>query len=130
MIVEFESGVDQTVVFRCRHERQDAIIFWKLNGSQSSLYPDVVRSSVVEMGVRVDTLTVPVIPAYNNTEVVCSAIVDGTIEDSPTALFTVLGKAITFTCYCTHTHTHPSTKSLVTRLVYEHNMMSCAVDTQ
>ena len=92
MTVEFESGVDQTVVFRCRHERPDARISWELNETSSRLYlVDVVDSFVVEMGARVDTLSILVIPAYNNTFVMCLAFVDGTVEDSPAVTLLITG---------------------------------------
>ena len=91
MTVEFESGVDQTVVFRCRHEQPGASIIWKLNGSSATMYIDVVDSFIIEMDARVETLMLPIIPAYNNTAVVCSAIVDGTIVDSPAATLTITG---------------------------------------
>ena len=93
MTVEFDSGVNQTVVFRCRHERPDAIIGWELNETSSRLDSNVVDSFIMEMGVRIDTLTVPVIPTYNNTEVVCSAFVDGNTEDSPAATLTFTSKS-------------------------------------
>ena len=92
MTVEFANGVDQTVVFRCRHENPQVIISWKINGTSSRLYIDVVDSFIIDMGTRVETLTIPVIPVYNNTEVVCSAFVDGsTFEDSLAASLIVTG---------------------------------------
>ena len=91
MTVEFESGVDQTVVFRCRHEQSDARINWELSGTSSQLYLDVVDSFIVEMGARIDTLTIPVIPVYNNTELVCVATVDRTFEDTPAVTLTITG---------------------------------------
>ena len=72
--IEVEHGVERDAVFRCRHQRIDALIIWQINGSTSRLYPDVVDGFVRDSnGSRVDTLTVPAIPEYNGTEVVCVA---------------------------------------------------------
>ena len=89
---EYETGVNKTVVFRCRHEEPFASIVWELNGTSSRAYPDVVESSVREDGIPVDKLTVPVITAYNGTEVVCSTTVNGVIEETPAALLIVTGE--------------------------------------
>ena len=52
----------------------DSSISWQINGSSLRLYPDVVDGFVWESnGTRVDTLTIPAIPQYNGTEVVCVA---------------------------------------------------------
>ena len=72
--IEVENGVERCTVFRCRHQRLDAVITWQINGSSSRLYPDVVDGFARESnGTRVDTLTIPAIPEYNGTEVVCVA---------------------------------------------------------
>ena len=89
---EYVSGVDRTVVFRCRHEELLASVDWKLNGTPSRAYADVVDSFVREDGIAVDILTVPVIPAYNGTEVVCSTTVDGVTEETPAALLIITGE--------------------------------------
>ena len=91
--------MDRTVVFRCQHDQADGII-WKLNGSPSRDYDGVVDSSVRENGIRVDTLTVPVIPAYNRSEVVCTAIVDGSFVDTPAAVLTITGKFSASNQFC------------------------------
>ena len=88
--VEFVSGVDRTVEFRCQHDRADAII-WKLNGSSIRDYDGIMGSSIREDGILVDTLSIPVIPAYNRSEVVCSALVDGSFVDTPAAVLTITG---------------------------------------
>ena len=85
-------GVDRTVEFRCRHEELLAYVVWKLNGTSSRAYTDVVDFFVREDGIRVDTLTVPVIPAYNRTEVVCSATINGDTEETPAALLIITGE--------------------------------------
>ena len=89
---EYENGVNKTVVFRCRHEELLASVVWELNGTSSLAYTDVVDSFVRDDGVRVDTLTVPVIPAYNGTEVVCSTTVNGVTEETPAALLIITGE--------------------------------------
>ena len=73
--VEVENGVMMdAAVFRCRHGRLDAQIVWLINGSFSGLYHDVVDGFIRESnGTRVDTLTIPAIPEYIGTEVVCVA---------------------------------------------------------
>ena len=96
--VEYESGVDRTVVFRCRHEESLASVVWELNGTSSRAYPDVVDSFVREDGIRVDTLTVPVIPTYNRTEVVCSTTVNGVTEETPAALLIITGEQSIVKC--------------------------------
>ena len=86
------SGVDKTVEFRCRHEESLASIVWKLNGTSSLVYTDVVDFFVREDGIRVNTLTVPVIQTYNRTEVVCSTTVNGVTEETPPALLIITGE--------------------------------------
>ena len=90
-----ENGVEREAVFRCRHQRIDAVINWLINGSSSRLYPGVVDSFVRESnGTRVDTLTIPAIPEYNGTEVVCvAAFFDGSplLEVTPPAEFIIMG---------------------------------------
>ena len=72
--IEVENGVEMDAVFRCRHQCLDVGISWLINGSSSRLYPDVVDSSIRDNnGTLVDTLTIPAIPEYNGTEVVCVA---------------------------------------------------------
>ena len=72
---EVENGVEMDAVFRCRHQHIDAGISWLINGSFSViLYPDVVDGFIRDSnGTRTDTLTIPAIPEYNGTEVVCEA---------------------------------------------------------
>ena len=74
MTIEVERDVEINAVFRCRHERLDVHIGWLINGSFSGLYPDVVDGFVRDNnGTRVGILTIPAIPEYNETEVVCVA---------------------------------------------------------
>ena len=66
--------MEMDAVFRCRHQRIDAVISWLINGSSSRLYCDVVDSFIRDNnGTRVEILTIPAIPEYNGTEVVCMA---------------------------------------------------------
>ena len=72
--IEVENGVEMDAVFRCRHQCIDTVISWLINGSSSRLHPDVVDSFIRDSnGTRVDTLTIPAIPEYNGTVVVCVA---------------------------------------------------------
>ena len=72
--IEIENGVEMDAVFRCHHQRIDARIGWLINGSFSALYRDVVDGFIRDSnGTRVDILTIPAIPEYNGTEVVCEA---------------------------------------------------------
>ena len=74
VIVEVDVDMEVNAVFRCRHQRVEAGIHWLFNGSLSRLYPNVVDGSIRDSnGTRVDTLTIPAIPEYNGTEVVCVA---------------------------------------------------------
>ena len=74
--IEVENSVEMDAVFRCRHQRIDAVISWLMDGKSSKLYPDVVDGFIRESnGTRVETLTIPAIPEYNGTEVVCEATV-------------------------------------------------------
>ena len=85
---------NQNALFRCRHERQDAIISWLVNGTPSSRYSDVIASSIRENdGTFVDTLTIPAIPVYNGTEVVCRANFDdgSPSERTPPVTLTITG---------------------------------------
>ena len=91
--IEVENGVEMDAMFRCRHQRVDAVISWQINGSSSRLNHDVVDSFIRQSnGTIVDTLTIPAIPEYNGTEVVCVAtFFDGSpSEVTPPANFTVL----------------------------------------
>ena len=63
VIIKVENGVEEAAVFRCRHKRIEAIMNWRVNGSSSRLYPDVVDNFVRDInGTLVDTLTIPAIP--------------------------------------------------------------------
>ena len=81
---EVENGVEMDAVFRCRHQRLDVQIGWPINGSSSTLYHDVVDSFIRDSnGTRVDTLTIPAIPEYNGTEIVCVAtFFDGSPDET------------------------------------------------
>ena len=92
--VEIENGVEVNAVFRCRHQRIEVGIHWLINGSLSILYPDVVDSFIRDSnGTRVETLTIPAIPEYNGTEVVCVAtFIDGSpSEVTPPANLIIIG---------------------------------------
>ena len=92
--IEVENGVERDAVFRCRHQGRDAVISWLMNGSSSRLYPGAVDSFIRDSnGTRVDTLTIPAIPEYNGTEVVCVAnLFDGSpIEVTPPAHLIITG---------------------------------------
>ena len=92
--IEVENGVEVDAVFRCRHQRIEAGIHWLINGSLSILYPDVVDSFIRESnGTCVETLTIPAIPGYNGTEVVCVAtFIDGSpSEVTPPANLIIIG---------------------------------------
>ena len=74
--IEVENGMEMDAVFRCRHQHIEAGISWRINGSSSRLYPDVMESFVRDSnGTSVDMLIIPAIPGYNGTEVVCVATV-------------------------------------------------------
>ena len=92
--IEVENGVERCTVFRCRHQRLDAVITWQINGSSSRLYPDVVDGFMRDSnGTHVDTLTIPAIPKYSGTEVVCVAtfLVGSPIEVAPPAGLIIIG---------------------------------------
>ena len=94
VIMEVENGVERDAVFRYRHQYRDAVISWQINESVSVLYPDVVDGFVRDSnGTHVNTLTVPAIPEYNGTEVVCVAsFFDGSpIEVTPPAGLIITG---------------------------------------
>ena len=92
--IEVENGVEKNAVFRCRHQRIEAGISWQMNGSFSGLYCDVVDGFVRDSnGTRVEILTIPAIPEYNGTEVVCVAtFFDGSLcEVTPPADLMIIG---------------------------------------
>ena len=87
---------NQHALFRCRHVRQDVFINWLLDGVRvpSTQYSDVVVGSIRESnGTYVDTLTIPAIPVYNGSEVVCLAtFFDGSpAEKTPPVTLTITG---------------------------------------
>ncbi len=95
--IEVENGVEMDAVFRCRHQRVDAQIGWLINGSSSRLYPDIADGFIIESnGTRVDTLTIPAIPEYNGTEVVCVAtFFDGSPREvTPPANLIIIGMLV------------------------------------
>ena len=74
MTIEVEGGLEQAM-FRCRHERNDAQIGWLMNRTTIQQYPDVLVGSFRDMNDSlVETLTIPAISRYNESEVVCDAI--------------------------------------------------------
>ena len=85
---------NQDAVFRCRHERTDAFIVWQINGSPRTQYSDVVAGSVEESNgtIFVPTLTIPAIPTYNGSEIVCVAFVGATRETTPSVTLTITGQ--------------------------------------
>ena len=74
VVIEVENGVEMDALFRCHHQRMDAQIDWLINGSSSRLHRDVVDGFILDSNdIRIETLTIPAIPEYNGTEVVCVA---------------------------------------------------------
>ena len=92
---EVENGTaKEQVMFRCRHQRTDAVIGWRLNGLPQGHYPGVLDGSVREIDdTLVYTLTIPVRSEYNGTEVVCHALFsDGSpTESTPLAMLFITG---------------------------------------
>ena len=91
--IEVENGAERDAVFRCRHQRIDVFISWQINGLSFTIYPDVVHSFGPDSnGILVDTLTIPAIPEYNETEIVCVAIfLDGSpLEMTPPAILVII----------------------------------------
>ena len=84
-------------VFRCRHLSINAFINWRVNGSPAGQFYDIIVDSVGEDGAIVNTLSIPVKPKYNGTEVVCIAyFLNGSSEISSAVVLTILimaGKA-------------------------------------
>ena len=103
MTNKFENGTDETVLFRCRHVRLDAIIAWLINGTLSRLYPGVKDNFIQESdGTFVDTLTILATPQYNGTEVVCLAsFIDGSAEERspPVTLIIITGELLIITVW-------------------------------
>ena len=88
---------NQYALFRCRHERQDAIINWLLDGVRvpSPQYSDVVVGAITDSnGTSIDTLTIPAIPVYNRSEIVCVAtfIDESPAERTPPVTLTITGQ--------------------------------------
>ena len=87
--------VEMNAVFRCRHQHLEAGISWLMNGTSSKRYPDVVDGFIRDSnGTRIETLTIPAIPEYNGTEVVCVAtIFDESLhrEVTPPANLIIMG---------------------------------------
>ena len=84
---------NSVAIFRCRHQRSDVIIGWQINESPIGLHPEVMTGSIQDSNdTRIDTLSIPVIPEYNGTEVVCFAIfTDGSSNEmTPAAILTVI----------------------------------------
>ena len=79
--------------FRCQHQTADNI-GWTVNGSSTNQLqaPDIMTSSRIENGAAVQILSIPALPVYNNTDVVCVAVILNplTSESSPPATLTVL----------------------------------------
>lgn len=85
---------NQEALFRCRHERQDATIHWLMNMFSTTIYSDVIEGSIEESsGTFVETLTIPAIPVYNGSEIVCVAIfIDGSpTETTPSVTLKITG---------------------------------------
>ena len=79
--------------FRCQHQTADDIT-WTVNGISTNQLqdPSIVTSSRIEDGATVQILSIPALPIYNNTDVVCVAVILNplTSESSPPATLTVL----------------------------------------
>ena len=89
---------NQEALFRCRHEQADFIV-WQINGIPSFQYPDVVVVSIEESNgtIIVPTLTIPAIPTYNGSAVVCVAFVGATRETTPPVTLTITGQYVVAT---------------------------------
>ena len=92
--IEVENGVVMDAVFRCRYQYTEAEIQigWLVNRSSSRQYRDVVEGFILDNnGSRVDTLTIPAIPEYNGTEVICEPSLFGGSppEVTPPAYLTI-----------------------------------------
>ena len=79
-------------MFRCRHQLIEAIVGWRVNGSQPTQFPDITKDSINENGSTLYTVTIPASSMYNGTEVVCvAAFIDGSPpEFTPPAILHVL----------------------------------------
>jgi hypothetical protein len=92
---EIENDVEKDAVFRCRHQRKEAVISWLINGSSSRIFPDVDDGVIQDNnGTFVDTLTIPAIPEYSGIEIVCIAtFFDGSPREvTPPANLIIMGK--------------------------------------
>ena len=80
-----------TPPFRCCHTSSVVLIFWRVNGSPASDFPNIRSGSVNESGKMVYTLTVPAEPQYNGAVVVCLAVfLDGVTQTEVTPAATIL----------------------------------------
>ena len=81
--------------FRCQHPTADDIT-WAINGTSLNQLQDpdnnLMTPSRIENGSAVQILSIPALPIYNNTDVVCVAVILNplTSESSPPATLTVL----------------------------------------
>ena len=86
----------EPAVFRCRHVSVEAIIGWRVNGSSAVLFPDIELRSIRENGVKMCTLSIPARSEYNETEVICQAIVRNgsqvVFESTPPAILILTGR--------------------------------------
>ena len=106
MTIEVANGMEQPAMFRCRHQRIDAEIGWQINGTSFRVYRDVMDGSYQDDdGRRVDTLTIPAIPVYNEAEVVCVAtFFDGSpLEVTPSATLIITG-VLAIHVHCNDVH--------------------------
>ena len=97
VVIEVENGVEMDAVFKCRHQRIDAAISWLMNGSSSKLHRDVVDGFIRNNNdMRIETLTIPAIPVYNGTEVVCvTTFFDGSLSEvTPPAVLIIIGMLV------------------------------------
>ena len=95
--IEVENGMEMDTVFRCRHQRIEAVISWLINGSSSRLYRDVVDAFIRDSNdTRIDTLTIPAILEYNGTNVVCVATFfdESPDEVTPPAILVIIGMLV------------------------------------
>ena len=84
---------DSEAVFKCSYQSSpvcvNVSINWKINEEFVGLFPDITRSSIIENGTLVYTLTIPAGSEYNRTEVVCLAFFGNKYEETPPVFLTI-----------------------------------------
>ena len=79
--------------FRCRHELDQARITWIINGTVFRSSPQsVIQSTFItdDNGTVTDILTIPNLPQYDGTQVVCEVSLAGSRVETPVAVLTVI----------------------------------------